>query len=698
MSDKRHGQSNQPPGKGQEYSVEEILTEFSSARNSGRVVQFPAPPKGREKPEGRKEPAGKKEDRSGAGESAAEKLSRTAEIIDLPPTGDPVFDVTQRLKGLFRRVEDYADQMYQHAQPTAEELRAERYIPGVDREEEPEPAARRMRKQRPPQPPPEDVPPAKLAAQYGKGLGGMRVRLGFGFALSAVCVWLSLLPALPALPLPLTDYELRLYGCAAALGLVLLLCADIVWTGLKTLFTARPGAETLCTLAGLLTLADALTMPVVGTREETLPCAAPACFALVFTLWGRRYKRRGDRISCRTVAQSRHPYVVTMDEAKWSGRPAYCKWSGSLRGFGSQVQTADGMQRVYRLAAPLLLLACLLCALLASAGRQRPEQFLWSASNCLTAASSLSAVLAYGLPYHALARRLSRVGAALAGWEGVERCREGSIILTDTDLFPPGAVKLNGIKVFGDFPNEKVVAYTSTLIRSSGGGLEKPFSDLMKAQNALYRTAHDVSFYETGITGVIRDQEVLVGTAAFMHLMNIAMPQGLNVKNAVFCAIDGELAGVFALHYSMHGTVNPCLTTLIRNKISPLLATRDPNLIPSLLGQKFKLPVDKLEFPSVERRLELSDEEQEHDACAAAVLCREGLDPFCDAAVGAKRLHTAVKLGALFSVAGSCVGVVLTFYLTFVDAYQSLSPAALLVFLLGWLVPALVLSDWVNRY
>ena len=35
-----------------------------------------------------------------------------------------------------------------------------------------------------------------------------------------------------------------------------------------------------------------------------------------------------------------------------------------------------------------------------------------------------------------------------------------------------------------------------------------------------------------------------------MNLMEVPLPQGLNVKNAVFCAIDGELAGIFALNYT----------------------------------------------------------------------------------------------------------------------------------------------------
>ena len=97
-----------------------------------------------------------------------------------------------------------------------------------------------------------------------------------------------------------------------------------------------------------------------------------------------------------------------------------------------------------------------------------------------------------------------------------------------------------------------------------------------------------------------------------MHLMEITLPQGLNVKNAVFCAIDGELAGIFALNYTLHGALEPSLNSLIRNRVTPVMATRDFNLIPAMLRQRFKLPVDKMEFPAVERRRELSDEEQPH--------------------------------------------------------------------------------------
>lgn len=682
MADKRNEKPNQTPG-GKSFSVEDILTEFSTARNSGRIVQFPTPPP-REEPE---EPVRKKDPED------------TGQIIDLPSTGNIPFEVTQRVKGLFRRAGDYADRMYEHAAPTPEELKAERYIPGTDKEDTgAPPPVHRPRRLIPRTPPPEDVPPAKLAARSSKSLKGTRLRLSLAFLLSALCLYLGLELPLPALPAGLPVHTLRLSASAVLLGLTCLLCGDVVWTGIRTLFTARPGAETLCALSALFTLADTLTMPVLSTREETLPCAAPACFVLAFALWGRRKRLQADRISCRTAAQARQPYLVTRDEGKWSGRPAYCKWSGTQWGFGSQLQMADGVSLLYRVASPVLVLACLLCALLASYGRQRPEQFLWSASSALTAAASCSALLCFSLPYHALAKRLAGLGAALAGWKGVERCGGGSLILTDADLFPPGTVKLNGIKIFGDFPTEKVVGYASSLIKGSQSSLEKPFSDLMKAQNALYRPVRSLRFFEGGMTGAIRDQEVLVGTASFMKLMNIPLPQGLNVKSAVFCAIGGELAGIFALRYTLHSSVIPCVSTLTRNRFSPLLATRDPNLIPSLLGEKFRLPVEKMEFPSVDRRLELSDPNQDHDDAIVALLCREGLGPYCETVVGAKRLRAASLFSAAFSVTGGVVGLVLTFYLTSVDAYHSLTPLALLVFLLAWLVPVLVASDWVGRY
>ena len=229
--------------------------------------------------------------------------------------------------------------------------------------------------------------------------------------------------------------------------------------------------------------------------------------------------------------------------------------------------------------------------------------------------------------------------------------------------------------------------------------MEKVFHDLLRSQGGIYRRGEKLTAHEGGgLSEIIRGNQVLVGSAPFMVLMDVALPSGLNVKNAVFCAIDGELAGIFALNYHLPGTVPAAIDSLIHNKITPVLATRDFNIIPAMLRQRFKLPAEKLEFPSVERRRELSDPNQTHSDTLTAVLCREGLGPYAEAVVGGRRLRSAVRLSAGLACVGSVIGILLAFYLTFIGAYASLTPGNMMVFLLMWLVPTPLIAGWVDRY
>lgn len=108
-------------------------------------------------------------------------------------------------------------------------------------------------------------------------------------------------------------------------------------------------------------------------------------------------------------------YLLTLDEGKWNGRDTYCKWSGVPNGFGSQIQTDDGAQRIYRRYCPILLLACLLFSILSSVAANRPEYLLWCLSATFTSAAAFGSALVYGRPFHKVTRRLSQTGAALAG-------------------------------------------------------------------------------------------------------------------------------------------------------------------------------------------------------------------------------------------------------------------------------------------
>ncbi len=699
---------------GPEYSVDEILAEYGSGKSRGtKVLDFPDPKPEPEPPEAvAQEPTrvfptvleGK-----GAAKAPADPPAEDKPIPEIVPE-NVGRKLGAQLHTLLRKADNFADHMYDQAEPDEDALRAEKYTPGVDREKVPDdedeepPRRPRLRLVRKKELPP-DTPPGRLAALYAKGLKGQRRRSRFAVLLGLVAAVCSLeLPFPPwnVVEAAASGIGLSLYQCRGLLLTIFLLlaglvCYEIPAAGAKQLFLLKPRAESLLFFAWMFTLLDGFTAGYLEARTDCLPCSAVAALGLAFALWGTNARRWGDRLSAKAAAQVRSPYVVSRDEKLWSNKPTYTKASGSCVGFGSQLQMEDGGQRAYRVAAPLLLLGCFLCAVMASVGQGAPGRFLWAASVCFTASGSWPALLAFGVPYRKLAQRLHQAGAALAGWTGAARCGQGGVIVSDGDLFPTGSVTVGQVKVFGSVATEKVVGYTASMLRAMDCGLTRTFHDLLRTQGALYREVAGLEWHEGGASGVIRGREVLVGTAAYMHLMDVVLPPGYNIKNAIFCAINGQLSGMFLLHYAMSDAVNPSLSALMKAGLSPVLATRDPNLIPALLEQKFKLPVDKLEFPPVGRRLELSDRELEGDALVA-LLSREGLSVYCDALVGGRRLRQAVRWGLFFTLLGSAVGLCITFYLTSLAAYSSLTAANFLVFMAAWLVPEALIANWVNQY
>ena len=632
---------------------------------------------------------------------------RPAEVIPFP--GEDVSEqseeesedgsvLTTIIKDLNRRADDYADRMYEEDEriDPEEVRRLERLIPGTDKEEQPEQPAK-PKKEKKQAPPPPDTPPQELARGYAKGLKSMRLRQT---ALLLVCLLSAVQLIVPAagymFRAPLNDPMVQSWFAVGVMGVGMLLGYDAFLSGFISLFRGRPEMDTLCSFACLFTLADGIVLAL--NQSERLPFSAAALAGLYFLLLGMYHKKCALRLSCRTAAASASPYRVTLDEGKWNGRDTYSKWSGDAAGFGSQIQMEDGAQRIYRRFCPILLIGAAGYSVYTAITRL--DTALWCASAVFTAVAALGSAIAYGRSFHLAARRLNQSGAALAGWPGIVGSRRADrVLITDTDLFPPGYVELNGFKVLGDFPMERVVAYTATIIRDSGSGLTKLFHDYLRTLGGLMRNSERLCCYEGGgLSATIRGDQVLVGSAAFMNLMEIPLPAGLNVKNAVFCAINGELAGIFALNYFLPDTVFPALDAIIRENVGPVLATRDFNLIPAMLQQRFKLSADRMDFPPVERRRELSAPDQPHGDTLAAILCREGLYPFAEAVVCAKRLRKATRIGALLCCVSSALCLLLTGYLVYMSAYGSLSPLNLLLYLLMWLLPVWLLSAWTHRF
>ena len=339
-------------------------------------------------------------------------------------------------------------------------------------------------------------------------------------------------------------------------------------------------------------------------------------------------------------------------------------------------------------------------ALLTALNRFDMANFLWYWSAILGAACSFAFTAAFGTPLGKLARRLQRDGCAVSGYSGAQAMsRKGSMILTDNDLFPPGTVFMNGMKVYAHDAIQ-AVGYAASMVNASGSGLRQVFGDLCRSQGAHMYPVEDFSFYqEGGVAGTIRGESVILGRSDFMAQMGVRLPRELKLPTGVFLAVDRELVAVFAIKYMASDNVDAALQAVLHNGICPVFAVRDFNITPALIKRKFKINTKKrCLYPELSDRLAFSEEERESSGRPAALLFREGLMPYAETVVGGKRMYGAVRKNCAWALIGSICGTVLAFYLTFAGGFQVLSPAPLLAFQLLWSVPTVLINGWVTQY
>ncbi len=445
-------------------------------------------------------------------------------------------------------------------------------------------------------------------------------------------------------------------------------------------------------LPALVVLADCI-YGAFTAKETYLPLAGPAALFVWLCLLGRLQSAAMYRRIYRLADLGGvPPYALSMTAA------GVCKQRGRIEGFYRTSRVPDPAQRwQYRLL-PLLLAACTVLSGVVCFSGKRMEEFFWVWSAMLTASLPLSLPLTAALPMHCLGHRLGRSGCAVAGFAGARSISAAKrLVLTDSDLFPPGTVSLNGLKIYGEEVG-KVVSYAATMAQAAESPLQPIFDQLLSSEGGTYKELRDLRFYEEGgVEGIIKGESVVMGSAYCMKKMRVTLPRELKVKTGVFLAVDGQLIAIFAIKYQPSRNVEWALRALRRNRIEVVMGTRSANITPGLLRQKFGIDVKPV-YPTISTRLGLSDLTGSRSPRADALLYRDGLMPFAETVIGSRRCCRMVRLATALAWLSSLAGLVLSYYLTSSAAYAALSCGYVLAFLLLLFLPVWLLAGMVKYY
>ena len=563
---------------------------------------------------------------------------------------------------------------------------------------------------------PENLTPEQFLARTAPYVRSLRVRTVAAFVLFALLALLTAVQTSVNLP-AVFSYTQRPYMVLFLMSLLMILCmlcgVDVLARGLSDLCHLRPGAETLVLFSCLCTLLHVAT--VVAARGEGaisvgfIPYCAVSAGSVFFAMWGHTHRFASLMRTCKTaVAAGNEPDSVICEDNLWDAQTGFIRRARPAPDFMTSAQQPDIVSRVMRFIAPLLIICCFLFAGLSAgkhpAGAEHPHvtYFFWALSAISCATVPMTTFCAFPFVFSRISRRLSHMGAALAGWFGAVEMNRGSLaVLSDLDLFPAGTMALNGLKALGTHSFDRITAYSYSLLAASGSGLCRALEPLVKDQKNTLRHVSNFETQEGGVSGEIEGCIVLLGTLNFMHRMGIQMPREQSIKNAVYLSINHDLAGIFAVSYIPSGQTEGALVLMERQKIGTVLAVRDFNITPTLLKNKYGVDPDEIEFPVVEDRIELSGGEKTLRSRPAALLTREGLCPYAEAMAGGQRLYRFTLINLMLHLLSLIGGVLLMFFFTHSvadGAAAAISPFNVLLFMLIWWVVTWMSSALSHRY
>ena len=535
-----------------------------------------------------------------------------------------------------------------------------------------------------------EMPADRAAKYYAGSVSSLRLRFRLAAFMSVILCWISFgLPCVGALG---SDLKTTSLVCLALELTIVMLGLDIFTTGIMSLVRNRPGLWTMVSFSCIAAALDAVVSYAVGTAGGGLPFCGAAGLSMTFALWGALLTAKGLRLSVKAKELAEDPFCVSAETGVLEQGAALVKYKRSTEGWLRRCEEPDAAENLFSTLAPWLIAASLLLSAVAVAITKNWTSFFRILAAISASTAPFAAFLSCAMPYAMMARRIFRSGAAVAGWPGIRDVgRAQRLVVTDTDLFPSDAVSIESIRILDGMKPQRVISAAGSLVSASGSGLAPAFVELMRKNGCSMLRVEDFCCHEGGgLTSLIEGIEVICGSAGFMRLMGIVIPQKLASRSSVFIAMNGILTGIFNIKYEPQGTVRAALAGLLHSRRDPLFAVRDFLVTPLMLRQKYRLPTDGFDFPPFARRYEVSGAEPGEDSQLSALLSREGLGSFVEVADCGRHAYLASALGAALSVVCAVVGIVLFFVMIVTGGAGAVSVSNVMTYMFLWLAPVLV--------
>ncbi|MDR1217794.1 MAG: hypothetical protein LBJ99_04305 [Oscillospiraceae bacterium] len=539
-------------------------------------------------------------------------------------------------------------------------------------------------------------PDLRVAARrFAVGDDVLLLRWSAVFLMACVMASLTLLfEAGAKLPFGLGGDRLTLTGVLMIMQLIVMIIGlELLIKGVYGIVRRTPGVEILVLLSSVSTLCSGMAVLLRGDTQAGLPYSAVSAFSMAFTLLGEKLYRRSYAETIKAAASVTEPHIGLTEYRGELKRVVLRRAAGTSDGFYNALTSRDVCENAYRYAVPMFVAFSVVLAVANVLVHGQPQYLLHALSAPLAAAAAFSANLAFSAPFSLISKRVRKAGAAMAGWLcALDVTDIDGMCVTDDDIFPEGTLSVSGARIFQGVTPDKAIRYTASLIMTSGSGLARVFGELLRREGMTLVRVDDFECFEGGISALVHGERVMTGSAAYMKLMSVRIPDDINLGNAVFTAVDGKLIVVFSMDYVPVNAVRSAFLEILRCKVRLLFAVQDFNITTKMAEQKFKVPFEDVENLPVRTTYGIA--RGEGGGRIAAVLTRGGLAPVGALISGAHVLKKTAFFATLISVISAALGVAITALLCWLGAYDAVRAGNLLIFMLSTFVAVLLVCGF----
>ena len=446
-----------------------------------------------------------------------------------------------------------------------------------------------------------------------------------------------------------------------------------------------------------LTFAACCVDAVFCLQELRVPCCAAFSLEMTLAMLSGYHRHTTEMAQMDTLRKAVRLHSLVKLPDYFEGRAGILRGHGKVEDFMDNYGKTTGPQRLQSIFCFVTLLLCGGIAAYTGMRHNSVSLALQILSTSLLVAVPASFFIALTRPVAILEKRLHMVGTVLCGWQGIKALRgKAAFPIRDEDLFPNGAIKLNGVKFYGDRTPNDVISFSASLVMASGSGLSGVFRQLLTSRGGREMKVRELRHHNgSGIGGVVGGVSVLIGSSHLLQEMGVEVPQGAMVDQALYVSIDGEFSAVVAISYGKMRSASGGIVSLSASRrLTPVMTGTDFMLTESLIRSKFGVNTRRIAFPGHDVRAKLRRRQPDPKAVAMALTTREELLSSAYAITGARALRTAWTLGCILHIFAGIIGMLMMLALGHLGSVELLTPTNVLLYQLVWLLPALLITEW----